>query len=108
MVDIIHPGRANVSKSELQEKIGQVCHSHNSYFPYLVCVCDYRIWPFIYFRPQLFKVSEMNLIFLFGFRTVFGGGRSTGFALVYDDMESAKKFEPKHRLARVSWSATKM
>lgn len=33
-------------------------------------------------------------------RTVFGGGRSTGFALIYDNLESAKKFEPKHRLAR--------
>uniref|UniRef100_A0A7S3GRG0 40S ribosomal protein S24 n=1 Tax=Spumella elongata TaxID=89044 RepID=A0A7S3GRG0_9STRA len=71
VVDIIHPGRANVSKTELQEKIG-----------------------------QLFKVSESNLIYLFGFRTVFGGGRSTGFALIYDNLESAKKFEPKHRLAR--------
>ena len=39
---------------------------------------------------------------MFGFRTVFGGGRSTGFCLVYDDLEAAKKFEPKHRLARVS------
>jgi hypothetical protein len=51
---------------------------------------------------QLFKVTESNLIFLFGFRTAFGGGRSTGFALIYDNMESAKKFEPKYRLARVS------
>ena len=57
---------------------------------------------------QLFKVSEMNLIFLFGFRTVFGGGRSTGFALIYDDLESAKKFEPKYRLARVSSQLTKL
>jgi hypothetical protein len=24
VVDVIHPGRANVSKSELQEKVGQV------------------------------------------------------------------------------------
>jgi Ribosomal protein S24e len=37
----------------------------------------------------------------FGFRTHFGGGRSTGFALIYDDEASQKKFEPKHRLVRV-------
>ena len=37
----------------------------------------------------------------FGFRTQFGGGRSTGFALIYDDEASQKKFEPKYRLVRV-------
>lgn len=49
---------------------------------------------------QLFKVNEVNRVFLFGFRTVFGGGRSTGFALIYDTLEAAKKYEPKYRLAR--------
>ena len=28
------------------------------------------------------------------------GGKSTGFALIYDTMDYAKKFEPKHRLIR--------
>jgi hypothetical protein len=36
-----------------------------------------------------------------GFRTAFGGGKSTGFALVYDSQEAAHKFEPKYRLLRV-------
>jgi small subunit ribosomal protein S24e len=71
VIDVIHPGRANVSKAELQEKIG-----------------------------ALFNCSEMNRIFVFGFRTQFGGGSSTGFCLVYDSLESAKKYEPKYRLAR--------
>ena len=31
----------------------------------------------------------------------FGGGKSTGFGLIYDTLESAKKFEPKYRLIRV-------
>ena len=31
----------------------------------------------------------------------FGGGKSTGFGLVYDNLDSAKKFEPKYRLIRV-------
>jgi len=38
---------------------------------------------------------------MFGFRTAFGGGRSTGFALIYDEQADAKKYEPKYRLARV-------
>ena len=37
---------------------------------------------------------------LFGFRTQFGGGRSTGFGLIYDSVDAMKKFEPKHRLVR--------
>ncbi len=68
---MVHPGRANVSRAELQEKLA-----------------------------QLFKVSELNRIFVFGFRTDFGGGRSSGFALIYDSEEVAKKYEPKFRLAR--------
>jgi hypothetical protein len=30
----------------------------------------------------------------------FGGGKSTGFGLVYDSVDAAKKFEPKYRLIR--------
>ena len=37
---------------------------------------------------------------VFGFRTHFGGGKSTGFALIYDSPESLKKFEPHYRLVR--------
>ena len=32
---------------------------------------------------------------------LLGGGRSTGFALIYDSVEDVKKFEAKYRLARV-------
>jgi ribosomal protein S24E len=31
----------------------------------------------------------------------FGGGKSTGFGLIYDNLDAAKKFEPKYRLVRV-------
>lgn len=31
----------------------------------------------------------------------FGGGKSTGFGLIYDTLDAAKKFEPKYRLIRV-------
>ena len=47
----------------------------------------------------MYKAQE-NTVQLFGFRTAFGGGRSSGFALVYDTVEDAKKYEPKYRLAR--------
>ena len=39
-------------------------------------------------------------VFVFGVKTNFGGGKSTGFALIYDTMDYAKKFEPKFRLIR--------
>lgn len=41
-----------------------------------------------------------DVVFVFGFRTNFGGGKTTGFGLIYDTLDFAKKFEPKHRLAR--------
>lgn len=48
----------------------------------------------------MYKAPKDQVI-VFGFRTQFGGGKSTGFALVYDTKE-ALKFEPKYRLIRVS------
>jgi small subunit ribosomal protein S24e len=38
-----------------------------------------------------------DVIFCFGFRTKFGGGKTTGFGLIYDSLDYAKKFEPKYR-----------
>ena len=70
IVDVLHPGRANVSKSDLREKLG-----------------------------KLYKTDAEN-IFVFGFKTDFGGAKSTGFALIYDSLDAAKKFEPKYRLVR--------
>jgi ribosomal protein S24E len=71
VLDVLHPGRANVSKAELSEKLAGI-----------------------------YKTDKARVV-TFGFRTVFGGGRSTGFALVYDDEAAQKKFEPKYRLVRV-------
>jgi small subunit ribosomal protein S24e len=70
IVDIIHPGRANVPKKELQEVVG-----------------------------GMYKANA-KLTVLFGFRTKFGGGKSTGFCLIYDNEDSMRKFEPKYRLIR--------
>ncbi|XP_024390000.1 small ribosomal subunit protein eS24z [Physcomitrium patens] len=71
IIDVLHPGRANVSKAELKEKLA-----------------------------KLYEVRDPQTIFVFGFRTQFGGGKSTGFGLIYDSVDSAKKYEPKYRLIR--------
>ena len=49
---------------------------------------------------QSHKVSDNNLIVIFGLRNKFGGGKSTGFCLIYDSLEAIKKIEPKYRLIR--------
>lgn len=69
---MIHPGQATVKKTEIRERLAQA----------------YKTTP--------------DVIFAFGFKTQFGGGRTSGFALIYDTLDSAKKYEPKYRLARVS------
>ncbi|XP_057957135.1 small ribosomal subunit protein eS24z isoform X1 [Malania oleifera] len=71
VIDVLHPGRANVSKAELKEKLA-----------------------------SMYEVRDPNAIFVFKFRTHFGGGKSTGFGLIYDSVENAKKYEPKYRLIR--------
>merc|ERR1711939_187132 len=70
VVDVIHPDRASLSKKDIREKVA-----------------------------QLYKTTS-DLVFCFGFNTNFGGGKSSGFALIYDTLDFAKKFEPRYRLAR--------
>ncbi|KNA15622.1 hypothetical protein SOVF_096540 [Spinacia oleracea] len=71
VIDVLHPGGANVSKAELKEKMARI-----------------------------YDVNDLNSIFVFKFCTHFGGGKSTGFGLIYDSADSAKKFEPKYKLIR--------
>lgn len=49
---------------------------------------------------KMYNVKDEKCVSIFGFRTAFGGGKSTGFGLIYNDVEALKKFEPKHRLIR--------
>lgn len=70
VIDVVHPGKAAQSKTELQ---AQVAKLHK---------------------------ADAKLVTLYGFKTTFGGGRSSGFGLIYDNLEAMKKFEPKHRLIR--------
>jgi len=75
VVDVLHPGRASIPKNEVREKIAKV-----------------------------YKANKDSVI-VFGFKTAFGGGKSTGFGLIYDTPELAKKFEPKYRLIRIGIGA---
>ncbi len=69
---MIHPEMSNVKKGDIKAKLA-----------------------------QSLKTKEEN-ISIFGLKTKFGGGRSTGFALVYDSLDARKKFESKKMLRRVS------
>ncbi|CAN0829254.1 40S ribosomal protein S24-2 [Linum grandiflorum] len=71
VIEVLHPGKANVPKAEIKAMLA-----------------------------SLYSVRDENAIFVFKFRTHFGGGKSTGFGLIYDSVENAKKFEPKYRLIR--------
>ena len=70
VVDVLHPNRSSVPKTEIREKIAKM----------------YKCTP--------------DRVFAFGFKTNFGGGKSSGFALIYDTIDFAKKFETKYRLSR--------
>mmetsp|Transcript_18587 Transcript_18587/g.28927 ORF Transcript_18587/g.28927 Transcript_18587/m.28927 type:complete len:132 (-) Transcript_18587:3910-4305(-) len=71
IVDVFHPNVSSISKSELQHKIA-----------------------------EMYKIEDPSLIFLFGFKTFFGGNISKGFALVYTDLKSAREVEPRYKLIR--------
>ena len=63
---------ANVSKKEIKEKLA-----------------------------KQFK-SDESKISIFGLKTKFGGGRSSGFALIYNTPEDKKRFDSETLLRRVS------
>ncbi len=44
---------------------------------------------------------DPETIVVFGFRTKYGGDRSSGFGLIYDNIAALKKFEPKYRQKRL-------
>ena len=37
---------------------------------------------------KMYDVSDNACVSLFGFRTQFGGGKSTGFGLIYDNIDA--------------------
>ena len=69
---MIHPEMAGVKKSSIKAEIS-----------------------------KKFKASE-DRIAVFGLKPKFGGGRSSGFVTVYDDVDARKKYDTKANLFRVS------
>src|SRR5574343_128893 len=45
--------------------------------------------------------SKEEQIAIFGLKTKFGGGRTTGFATIYDSVDLRKKYDSKKMLRRV-------
>jgi len=76
--EVIHPGLSGVSKADLKEKLA-----------------------------KMYKVADPNCVLLYGFKVAFGGGRSTGFGMIYDSLVAAKKYEPKYRLTRFGLGTAK-
>lgn len=72
VVDVLHPGKATTPKSEIREKLARMYS------------------------------TTSDCIMCYGFKTNFGGGKTTGFAVIYDSLDYLKKYEPKYRLQRVS------
>jgi len=71
VIDVIHQGKPVLSKVEVRERLS-----------------------------KLYKVQDPSTVVVYGFNTQFGGGRSTGFGLIYDNAQALKKYEPKFRLVR--------
>merc|ERR1712032_562895 len=70
VLDVFHSGEACAKKSDVSEIVG-----------------------------SKFRTDADNVV-LFGFKTKYGGGRTSGFCLIYDNKDARKKYEPVHRLRR--------
>lgn len=70
IIDVLHPEKTTVPKTEIWGKLAKMYKA----------------------RP--------HVIFVFGFKTHFGGGKTTVFGMIYNSLDYAKKTESKHRLAR--------
>ena len=69
-VELIHPDQGSVSKTAIKAKLA-----------------------------TMFKTKD-ECISVFGLKGKFGGGRSTGFALIYDSLDARKKCDQKTLLLR--------
>jgi len=48
--------------------------------------------------------AKEETISVYGLKTKYGGGRTTGFALIYESMDARKKYDGKKSLRRVSFA----
>merc|ERR1719333_152446 len=69
-VEMVHPGLANVSKAQIRDEL-----------------------------TKRLK-SDPERISVFGLKTKFGGGFSSGFALIYNSLEDRKKYDSLCSLRR--------
>jgi small subunit ribosomal protein S24e len=70
VIELIHPDQGSVSKAAIKEKLA-----------------------------TMFKAKDES-ISVFGLHSKFGGGRSSGFACIYDDVDARKKCDTKSMLLR--------
>merc|ERR1712196_269597 len=71
-IEVLHPDASSPSKKEIEDSIVQMYH-----------------------------VRDVRQVVVWGIRTVFGGGKSLGLALIYDSLDGARRFEPHYRLVRL-------
>ena len=76
IVDIYHPGIAQPAFPQIKEQIA-----------------------------KMYKVKDIQTIVLSGFTTKFGGGKTSGFAIIYDTLAALKKFVPRYYLVREKMDA---
>jgi small subunit ribosomal protein S24e len=69
-VELIHPESGSISREQIKEKLS-----------------------------TMFKVKT-ETISIFGLHSKFGGGRSTGFAFIYNNLDDRKKYDMKKNLLR--------
>ena len=70
VVDLSHPGNAAPSRDEIKDLVAKQLNANKDF------------------------------VVIFGLNTKFGGGRTTGFALVYDNKDAMMKVEPLFRLVK--------
>lgn len=63
IIDVLHSGKATIPETEIRKKLANM----------------YKTTP--------------DVIFVFGFRTHFAGGKTTGVGVIYDSLDYAKQNE---------------
>ena len=70
VVDLTHPGAEAPTREQIAEKVASK------------------------------RNTKKELCVIFGLKTIFGGGRTTGFCFVYDSLDALKQIEPNYRKIR--------
>ncbi|AFP65426.1 40S ribosomal protein S24 (nucleomorph) [Chroomonas mesostigmatica CCMP1168] len=71
IIELEHPDSINISKKKIQKMLA-----------------------------KKYKILDPSTIFLFGFKTYFGGKKSVGAGFIYDNLKAARQIEPRYRLLR--------